>query len=247
VVSAIVAGVALGTVISPSLGAASAHEHGLAPRVHFAVVPVRVCRSAYGADFRRGPRIPRTLVVAIPGNLTDDVALYTDPHSLERVLGPRGWDCVGSFGADGSGGLTIFRPGERSPGFFGSGPPEGRGYVSIVAGQTPACVGCFLQEACPYFANARRLYYQLYRGVASKQCRRPRRELVTALAADLRGVDDPPGVSGNHGPYWSLGDVGYQYARGTYETTCTLTAAQHALCYGVLAWFYAQWRRAPRT
>jgi hypothetical protein len=214
-------------------------------------VPVRVCPAATGSGWAKGPRIPRTRAIAEPLAIAQQVAIYTDGYSIQSILGPRGWRCVASYGADGSGGITIYAPGERSPGFYPHFTTNKSGLRGLNVFAQPSCVGCYLQMACPYFKRALAREHQWFHGPQAATCRVPRRERVRTLSATLVSVIDPRHVTGNNHPsggrYVAIGNVFFSDSRsvsgpsGSYFMTCALPSRDHALCYASLDWFAKHW------
>lgn len=246
------AGAIVAVAVATPAAAAATHPRGVARRHSPAtyVVPVRACRTKTAATWQRGPKIPRNRRVAVSASIAEQVALYTDQYSATSVLGPRGWQCVVSYYADGGSVFFIYAPGERSPGFFPKlWPPRRSDLRELVVQSNPSCVSCVLTQACPYFAHARHLMHEwgYWSRAATRTCRIPHGERVTELAPTLMAVVDPPLVLGNDlpsgGAYAALGEVGYfpvphpGEPQGSYEMTCTLPDRDHALCYASLHWY----------
>jgi hypothetical protein len=225
---------------------APVHPHAVAA---FAV-PVRVCATETAVAWQRGPRIGRQRGIAVPERIAAQVAVYTDEHSATAVLGPRGWRCSASYGSGGGATLVVYAPGEHAPGFFPTlWPPRRSDRRELVFESDAACVSCVLTQACPYFAHARHLLHAwgYWSAITSRACRVPPRERVSELSPTLMSVVDPRGVLGTDvpsgGPFAAIGDVGYvpmpqgSSPQGSYQLTCALPAADHALCYAALHWF----------
>jgi hypothetical protein len=252
---ALVLSVVLATAPLAVAGSSSAAA-AATPRRHTPVpalerVPVRVCPAATGSGWGKGPKIPRTRAIAVPLSIARQVAVFTDEFSVQSVLGPRGWKCVASYGTDGSGGITIYAPSERSPGFFPHFTTNKSGLRGINVSAQPSCVGCYLQMACPYFKRALMRVHRWFHGPQAAKCRVPKHERVDVLSASLVSVVDPPHVTGNNFPsgggYFALGNVFFSDSRsargpsGSYLMTCALPTADHALCYASLNWFAKHW------
>jgi hypothetical protein len=250
--------VIVGTVVAVSLVAiapvapsGAMRPRGIAPDVHYASVPVRVCRSFYassgaGTHF---PKIPRWKAIAIPGDLTDRVAVYTDPRQDLEFLGPNGWSCDGTFG-NGNLAFTIWPPSETAPGLVaqqgGKQKPSKREGINFVG---YAASVALWQLVCPYFRTARVDLYRYAPFIHSSVCRLPHGERVVPVNRMLKRVDDPPHKAGDNypsgGAEWALGNAFYgDYGGGsTYLLTCTMPSSLHSLCYASLAWFYAHLTR----
>lgn len=126
--------------------------------------------------------------------------MYTDTRQEMEVLGPNGWNCVASSG-NGPFSLTIFAPGEKSPGIFpdfgGAQKRSGRTGINVIG---YAASLSMWQLVCPYFRAARVYLYKSDPGIHSSACRIPRGELVFGVNRQLKRVDDPPHVAGDNYP-----------------------------------------------
>jgi hypothetical protein len=195
---------------------------------------VHVCASSYGVA-RTPPKVPKTRVVGVPPRLGMHLSLYVDRDELLGLLGPRGLRCVAAIGADGGGGMDLYRKG------------DGRIGASVSA--VPSCVACLLQLACPFFARARAELGRLYGRRFVATCHVPRGERVTASSGVLRVVDDPPRVKGDDYPsgssYWALGNAFFRWTRspGSYLVSYTLPNGWRPESYAALHWFEVQWER----
>ena len=94
-------------------------------------------------------KYPASLTVDSPGRWSDKIAAYGAAYQL--WLGLKGWTGTGASGADGNAAVNLFPPGKED----GSGP-------HIVYYQAPACVGCILNSAAPYFPEAMKEYNAEY-------------------------------------------------------------------------------------
>jgi len=95
-----------------------------------------------------------------------------------ELLGPKGWSCAAFYGADGSGGITVYPPGA------GQSSP-----AAIDGSETSACFGCTLGQACPLFPDAAKAY----RTGFGQACptRPPAAETVTPITAGIVSFEDP--------------------------------------------------------
>jgi len=172
----------------------------------------------------------------IPARLANQLSIYSDNHGLVMLLGPRGWSCTASFGADGSGGVGVFPPGESVPvNSWGAGwnlLPDSS-IEAIVGSETSACQGCAVGQACRLFPAAATAFRNL---IGSSCPTRPKAEEVEEISAGVGGFEDPPGVAGDGSPsggrYRADGVMTYypQSAEGSWVETCTLPASEHELC-----------------
>jgi hypothetical protein len=226
------------------------HRHVASPP-SLELVPVRACPTATGTAWPKGPKIPRNRVIAEPPSIARQVAVYTDEFSVQSVLGPRGWKCVASYGADGSGGITVYAPNEHSPGFFPHFTSNKSGLRGIHVFAQPSCVGCYLEMACPYFKRALMRVQRWFHGPVPAACRVPKSERVRALSDTLVSAIDPPHVIGNNypsgGALFAIGNVFFSDSKdeqgpsGSYFMTCALPSRDHSLCYASLNWFAKHW------
>ncbi|HXR13180.1 MAG TPA: hypothetical protein VN740_00890 [Solirubrobacteraceae bacterium] len=184
-------------------------------------IPVVRCATVFGVG---GPpkHVPATISVSAAGP-SRELAAYTNTELF--LVGPRGLRCSGIVAADGGSQVIAWAPGRPKP------APHSHG-VGLTLNIDPACAGCKADDACPFFTVlASMLGFPCSLGV-------PPKELVSRPRADLALFEDPPGVAGSGwpsgGPYPANGVVG---VRGSppasalvYRSTCTLPAAEHAIC-----------------
>src|SRR5262249_46259837 len=181
-----------------------------------------------GAPHHRAPggRAPRA-----PPAVAAQVAAYSDGEWL--VLAPRGWRCRGLIGADGTGYLAAYPPGERGSTFA---RPRAPAPQAVVLQTVPGCAGCAGALACGLFPGVH---------LQGRPCaaHRAARERVTARGRDVRAFVDPPGVRGtgnpSGGPLTATGLVFYDHAtrpRGVLaaQETCALPDAQAPVCAAAL-------------
>jgi hypothetical protein len=222
---------------------------GAAARVS---VQVAGCPTILGAGGNgAGPTVgqihlPKTIEVAVPKSLARSVVFYADEFGVMHVLAPKGWHCVTTYGADGSGGLTITPPGQSATvnGSFLSSQAE-----AVTTHETSACVGCEADQVCPIFTYAI--------GLGSCPDARPGDKTVNAYAFDVFDSEgsgtgtaefyDPPYVAGDGdpsgGPYPAIGAMTYypDSHDGSWMETCTLPASDEALCTDSLGTFMAHY------
>jgi hypothetical protein len=213
------------------------HSSGTA--IVSAALPVVRCPTSVGANIGLRVKMPSVLHEFIPHGLASTTALYVDQYDAVRMLGPRGWSCVTSIGADGGASLSIYPRASTSPGFFK--PLSGRSTATEVTVQSePACYGCRLGLACAFFATARQLIQKDFPG-ALASCTRPPGESVTDSTRYLRFFSDSAGVVGHAypsgGPYEALGVVFFNPKTVSYLVSCTLATSSRSMCRGVLDWF----------
>ena len=199
------------------------------------VVQLVVCPTTFGVSFGKPAAFPALTTLAITTPLARSLAAYTDTQGLMTVVGPRGWRCSASYGADGSGGVTV------TP--RGSHPSEQEG---IVGGETSACYSCRVGQACPLFPDAARALRAAYRQPCPSH--RPARESVDRLSSTVVAFEDPPYVKGDGalsgGPYPANGVMTYIPGNddGSWIETCTLPDNVHSTCTAILNDFLARYR-----
>lgn len=200
-----------------------------------------------------GAAYPSTLALNIAATSAEQLAAYSDDYrDLAPILGPRGWSCSVSVGADGSTGVAIYPPTAATP----TPGPEGQIAPPLVSAHSnSACMGCIYQTLCPFVPGAAtELGYQ---GWACSNTP-PAQETVRfvlgsptnsppASIFDVIELTDPPGVAGDAdgsgGPdtaegvilYDSVSDSG-TVGQTTYasEESCALPASDEDLCGAII-------------
>ncbi len=182
-----------------------------------------------------------SMEVTVPRALAAELAVYTDGQGRVELLAPTGWTCSAGYGADGSGGVATYPPGESIPESALGGswtlspnsPTE-----AIVASQTGGCEGCEVGQACPLFATAASNFQSQFGRACPKS--RPATETVDQITPGVVIFQDPPGVSGDGSPsggqYAADGAMTY-YSKnqfGSWLDTCTLPKTDKTLCTAAL-------------
>ena len=199
------------------------------------VVPLVVCPTSFGSPPLKRAAFPRLTTLAAATPLSTSLAAYTDTQGYMTVVGPRGWKCSASYGADGSGDVRVFPPSAATP------KQEG-----IVGSETSACYGCTTGQACALFPAAAKAYQSAYQGACPSH--RPPRETTYRLSATVVAFEDPPYVKGegalSGGPFPANGVMTYAPGNnnGSYLETCTLPDNVHTTCTAVLNDFVARYR-----
>lgn len=169
--------------------------------------------------------------------------MYTDDQGGMRLLGPQGWSCSAMYGADGSGGVVVYPPGESVPSDWGAGwkLPADSSVQAIIGSQTSACVGCAEGQACPLFGTAARDFQANFQRPCPAS--RPAAEAATRLSSGVMAFADPAGVAGDGipsgGRYPANGVMTYYSGNqdGSWVETCTLPAASKDVCTTTLNYF----------
>lgn len=245
----VLAAVALGAyTIGKTTSSSAASHRSHSPGASSVALRVVVCPSTYGAGQAPASRYSPTMTVTIPSALSEKVALFSDSsRSMQPLLGPKGWSCTVSVGADGSSNLSIFpsSQGVPSTSYPPTYPPTTR---LVTASDTPACQGCVAGQVCGLFPSAR-----AYLGYVSTTCHvvPPSDErdkfVVGSAAADYGTVrfSDPPGVKGtgtaSGGDYAAIGVLSFSGRTGfggqAASITCVLPPVDAVLCNAVVGQF----------
>jgi hypothetical protein len=176
------------------------------------------------------------VTLTVSSDLASRLAVYADTRGIMRLIAPRGWKCEASYGADGSGGIEVFPPSERTA----SGAPFADLAEAVVSNETSACVGCELNQACSLFTAAAQQLQSQYQ----QSCRpSPAGQQTTQLSANIVAFEDPPGVAGAGDPSGGANPANGVMTfppysnNGSWLETCTLPPADSALCTVSLDYF----------
>jgi hypothetical protein len=204
-------------------------------------LPVVSCPTSLGAA-HPAVSLPATRPVTVPQTLAGGLAVYADNQGIMALVGPKGWRCAASYGADGSGGVVVYPAGERVPTAWAAGWPLTRTSTeAAIAGQeTSACYSCTLAQACRLFPSAATAWRSAF-GTACPA--RPAAETLLAYDGGIVSFDDPPGVRGDGlpsgGRYPARSVLTYHPGApdGSWRETCTLPASYQADCTVALSTF----------
>jgi len=96
-------------------------------------VPVVPCPTTFAVARQLSTvSLPPSVSISVPASLTTDLAIFSDTTGLMMLIGPRGWSCIATYGADGSGGVAVYPSGESIPdtalgaGWIGPIRPSGK-------------------------------------------------------------------------------------------------------------------------
>jgi hypothetical protein len=210
-----------------------------------AELPLVRCPTTYGIAPAPGSVVlPATRRVTVPAAMAARLAVYTDNRGFMEVVAPRGWNCAAEYGADGSGGVTVYPHGQK-PHWYGSGSLAADSTVSVVTGGETYSYGPVLDGACrlsPAAATA-------LSGAGFGPCPvRPEAERVTRISASVVDFTDPPGTAGDGAPsggrYPARGVMTYHHGPDGYDSwseTCTLPPADQAACPAIIADFTSRY------
>lgn len=189
------------------------------------------CPTTYGVTLPATGALPASISVRVPSDLADQLTVYSDQRGTMKLVGPKGWQCSASYGADGSGGVKVFPSSEQAPSGLAFSPQSQQ---AIVGSETSACQGCQEIQACPLFPAAANAYLKDY-GMSCPQTR-PDEESTYQISSGVIGFEDPTDVAGDGnpsgGPFPANGVMTYysDAPDGSWLDTCTLPASEHALC-----------------
>jgi hypothetical protein len=161
------------------------------------------------------------VAAGFPASMATPLVVYVDKDNLTRLLGPAGWTCVAAYGADGSGDIDLYAPGETPPPLFDPVPSSDEAITIVETGGSPVQAAAL---ACPYFpAAAAVTRNDLGHGCSSP----PKAEKVGPVSSGVVAFQDPPGTKGggvpSGGSHLAYGVMSYSQTSqpGTYLGTCT--------------------------
>jgi hypothetical protein len=205
---------------------------------HVASLPVVRCPTTF-AITTPPPTVPlpASVTVDVPATLTTPLAVYADSNNIMRLLAPAGWSCTASFGADGSGRVTVVPNGEPLP---APGQEPNSSEQAISATETGGSPVQAAAAGCAFFPTAAAANESdLDHGCTP----RPLSEMVDPISATVVDFEDAAGIKGSGapsgGPDPANGVMTYSptVGPGFYLDTCTLPQAEHATCTAVLNYF----------
>lgn len=163
-----------------------------------------------------------SLTLSLPAGIGAELAGYSDDQGYMMLLAPRGWSCSAGYGADGSGGVAVFSAGERVPAKVPADSPV----EEVTGGETSACSGCTLGQACVLFATAGNEFTKYF----GRSCPTSRlaAETVVHLTAGLVAFADPPGSAATENP---------KSPDGSWTETCTMLVSDKGVCTAILDYF----------
>jgi S1-C subfamily serine protease len=206
-------------------------------------VNVVECPTTWGAPPGPPSSTPSPAPVNLPADIASQVSYYTtQTASVPPILGPRGWACDATVGADGSAGIDIYPSGSPASTSGNLGQP------GIHAASDGACQGCVWGTVCRFVPAAGR---QL--GYTDMTCpAAPAGESVywikgsadsSTPISDVVGFTDPATPNPVNGVVLYKNSASFGSAS---QETCTLPDAEHSLCTTILNSFVGQaWLMNP--
>lgn len=212
-----------------------------------ASLPVIVCNATTGVPTTT-TSLPASVSVNVPPSNAQqqNLAVYSDASGRLILVGPlTGWTCAGSFGADGSGDIVLAPVNTQVPVQVGTQwhLPSSSPTQAITAVESGGSTVQGAALVCSLFSSAASTAQQSL----GKPCPSgPAGEHTAKVSAAEVTFQDPPGVagigipSGGQNPANGVGLYQPKPNEPTaYAATCTLQAAQQALCSAVLNHFVA--------
>jgi hypothetical protein len=185
--------------------------------------------------------LPVSLTVEVPVALAQRLAVYVDSNNIMRLLAPTGWRCAASYGADGSGIVTLVPRGESLPAGLQEPNSSDQAISATETGGSPVQAAA---DACGFFpAAATATESDLGKGCSPP----PPSETVDSINNNVVDFEDPAGIEGSGEPsggrYPANGVMTYSPTNepGFYLDTCTLPQAEHATCTAALNYFVTQY------
>lgn len=212
-------------------------------------VPVVTCPTTFGTAGGKpstAPSVPQSVTVSVPSSLQGYLAVYSDSADRMNLLGPAGWTCKASYGADGSGAVAVSPPGASTSNtkpLYDTQPFTASTAEAIVGVETGGCALCTEAQACPLFASAASAYQHNYG--SSCQRTRPSAESMSTMSPSVVKFSDPPGVAGDGAPsgghYSAIGVMTYVTGKPSWRDTCTLPSSDGSLCSAATSNFAANY------
>lgn len=200
------------------------------------VLPVQSCPVETGVLGETYPATPPTVTVAVPPG--SSLAAYGGPLV---ILGPPGWDCQGTVGADGHQRVVVSAPGRALPPGFTTNTTLT--VQAIVGDMPPVGTAGPAELACPFFPAAKALV-----SADGFPCPGPPAgESVSRIDAARVQLVDGPGLAGNAtfsgGPNPARAEAFYDQTTGAAGiASCVVPSSLSAMCGPVLADFTVRYR-----
>lgn len=194
----------------------------------FAVLPTHRCPTELAIGQPYVPVAPR-VTVPLSASQAEGLALYSDSVGT-TLVGPKGWECRATMGADGSELIGVVSPGtDRAPWSVEPGSEV------VLAEIVPACAGCMSTMICAFFPHADVVqtyaaYEDCPRSPAGENSFRVSRSAVVFV--DPAEVEGAGAGSGGASP--SSGVVAFSPRFGARRISCTLPAPMSEACAGIV-------------
>jgi hypothetical protein len=200
-----------------------------------------VCPTTWGISSPSTVPVPESMTIDGRAALAANLAIYSDTDEIMMLVAPKGWSCTASYGADGSGGVSVSPPGTSFP----TGRLTPGSAVEAVGGYETGGSGVqAAAEACSYFPAAA----TATESNLGHSCPPPLvSEKIEPISATIVAFEDAPGVEGpssaSGGKYPSNGVIGYSPVKspGFFMDACTLPGDEHGICTTALNYFITRY------
>jgi hypothetical protein len=196
-------------------------------------IAVLPCPTEYAAPGQTMPPIGSTMTATVTPAVAADVTYYSNGDLT--ILGPIGWQCRASVGADTTTRMAITPPDRTWPTGSSTPAPDLPAVTAVGGG---SCLTCVARLACALFPEAS----QLADGACAASV--PAQEQVRRPFPRTAVFEDPPGVAGTGEPSGgvdrSLGFVVFGSGDGAtgaaqvqptaLKVTCSLPESMTAIC-----------------
>jgi hypothetical protein len=197
-------------------------------------IVVQKCPTGLAIPPQPLPRLPASLKMHVPAQYLGKLSVYADEIGT-KMLAPVGWSCTAQYGADGTGGMTVYPP--RS-----SLSPNSE---QVDATTTGRCGTCAEGVACGMFKSAAAAFVPPLPGAKCQP--RPAGESVVHLSANIVAFEVPPHTAGEVS-YPDNGVLTYYPSPNsvplTWQGDCIVPAGLHQLCTAILNQFIV-WDGGP--
>jgi hypothetical protein len=186
------------------------------------------CPTELAVGLRPTP-VPPSVDTRLPGAPGRRLTAYVSKAGT-TLVGPTGWECKATMGADGTQLMGLTEPGNVKAAWFAEpGDPV------VLAEIVPACAGCISSMICAFFPKAE--VVQPY--VRIEGCPPiPAGERVERISRSTVRFTDPAGVRGtgaaSGGSLEAVGLVNYTSYTGSRRISCTLPDPLADDCAGIL-------------
>ncbi len=222
------------TAGTATAGTATAGTAGPGAGVLITIV-VQKCPTGLAIPPQSLPRLPAKVKVRVPAQYAGQLSVYADEVGT-KMLAPLGWSCSADYGADGTGGMTVYPP------HSSLGPNS----EQVDATTTGGCGTCAEGVACDMFKSAAAAYIPVIPGAKCEP--RFAGETVVQLTPNIVAFQIPPHAASGR-TYPENGVLTYYPSPNsvplTWQGDCMVPQSEHQLCTAVLNEFIA-WDGGPQ-
>jgi hypothetical protein len=198
-------------------------------------IAVQKCPTGLAIPPQPLPRLPAKVKVRVPFQYAGQLSVYADEVGT-KMLAPLGWSCSADYGADGTGGMTVYPP------HSSLGPNS----EQVDATTTGRCGTCAEGVACDMFKSAAAAFIPVIPGAKCE----PRfgGETVVQVTPNIVAFQIPPDAASGR-TYPDNGVLTYYPSPNsvplTWQGDCMVPQREHELCTAVLNEFIA-WDGGPQ-